>query len=153
MIVQIKARAPVFLSPIAFADIVINLFVFFFLCFGVLATFEARPPGTLPIQLPKGGERAHQKETQPVTVVINASGTVLLEGKVVLRSRLKASVNHEIAKRKVRDVVVRADRAVTLQHLLPVLDTLRTTDAHSVSIATVTPASLRAYGPSGPEAQ
>ena len=36
-------------ETIAFADIVINLFVFFFITFGLFATFDATQRGSLPI--------------------------------------------------------------------------------------------------------
>src|SRR3990167_1204858 len=122
MIFQIKARTPVFLETIAFADIVFNLFIFFLLSFGVLATFEPREQGTFPIELPKGGERVNGKETRPLTILIDASGTVYLERKVVSRSDLKRLVNQELAEKKVKEVLLRADRAETLDFLLPILE-------------------------------
>ena len=104
----------------------------------------------LPIDLPKGGERVNEKEAQSLEILIDARGTLFLKGKVVSRSRLKESVNRELAKRKVRDVFLRADRAVTLQRLVPVLDALRTTNARSVSIETLPQPAIARQPPAPP---
>lgn len=139
MTFRIQARAPVFFEPIAFADIVINLFVFFLLSFGALATFEPRVQGTFPIELPRGGERVSEEKTQAITISIDAAGNVSLHGKTVFRSELKRLVARELRARKVKNILVRADRAVTLQSLLPILDALRTSGAHAISIETLPP--------------
>ena len=129
---QISSRAPVRLEPIAIADIVINLFVFFFLSFGLFASFE----GSLPIHLPVGGEARESTQAEPLQVILTRHARLMVGGKQVAFSELTMFVNRELENRENRTVVLAPSREVTLESFIPVLDSLRKSRAQSVSIQT-----------------
>jgi len=134
---QIRSRAPVLLEPITFADIVINLFVFFFISFGLLASLDVPQTGALPIQLPKGGQKAENvRDSGPLVIKVDRSKTIFLENKPVVIDHLKDAINLEFKHRKNKKLVVRADTTVQLGQFVPLLDVLRTTHARSVSVET-----------------
>lgn len=133
---QIKTRAGVTLEPIAFADIVINLFVFFFLSFGVFATFDAPNKGLVPIHLPKGGQTAEPTHQGRLVLTVDTSGTIFIGSRVIALSALTESVNQELAGLRSKNVRIQADHKVQLNQLVPILDLLRKTNASAVSIET-----------------
>ena len=136
MIFQAKTKIPVTLESIALADIVLNLFIFFVIAFGVFATFDASQKGTLPIKLTKASHAAAQKVTDPLVITIEKQGIVGLGLGMVQPEKLKESLNRELALRKEKNVIIRADRNIVLNQFVNVLDILRSTHAKSVAIET-----------------
>ena len=124
------------METIAFADIVINLFVFFFITFGLFATFDAAKRGTLPIELPKAQHQTKEAPQNYPTVMIDREGLLYIGPQRVSLSELKTTLNHELSLRKEKSVVIRAHRTISLEKFVSVLDIVRTTKAKAVSIET-----------------
>ena len=136
MIFRLKSKAPVVMETIAFADIVINLFVFFFITFGLFATFDATKRGTLPIELPKVQYPAKDAPQNHLIVMIDREGLLYIGPQRVPLSELRATLNHELSLRKEKNVAIRAHRTISLERFVSVLDVVRTTKAKAVSIET-----------------
>lgn len=124
------------LESVALADIVTNLFVFFFVAFGLFATFDAAQKGTLPIQLPKAEHASTKKQTEPLTIMIDRSGIPHLGSRKIAISELKKAINYELSFRTEKNIVVRADRTISLEQFVSILDVIRSTKARSVAIET-----------------
>ena len=133
---QIKSRAPVTLEPIAFADVVINLFVFFFLAFGLAASFDTPHKGTVPVQLPRGGHVAETSHKEPLALTVKRDGKIYFGARRLALSDLTEAVNGLMAEKKSKNVIIQADRHGQLNQLVPILDRLRQTNANAVSIET-----------------
>src|SRR3989338_2001381 len=123
-------------ETIAFADIVINLFVFFFITFGLFATFDAAQRGTLPIELPRAMIAPLPKPAAPLTVMIKRDGTLHVGSQKILLSELEATLTRELSFRKEKDVLARADRLIPLERFVSVLEVVRNTKARAVAIET-----------------
>ena len=136
MIFRIRSKPHVSLESVALADIVTNLFIFFFVAFGLFATFDAAQKGTLPIQLPRSEHAATQKTESPLVITIDRSGTPSLGPRKIVLSELKKFINYELSSRKEKNVIVRADRSISLEQFVSVLDVIRTTEARAVAIET-----------------
>ena len=129
--------APVW-DTIAFADIVVNLFVFFFITFGLYASFDVTHRGTLPIELPRTASPAPEKSAVPVTVMIKRDGTVHVGSQKILLSELKNTLEQELSLKKEKNVLVRADRLIPVERFVSVLEVVRGTKAKAVAIETET---------------
>ena len=136
MIFRVKSRAAVKLEPIAFADISINLFVFFFLAFGVLAQFNGASPSRLPIDLPQGGSRAPQTADDILIVTMDRDSKLFVDSELASEGDLEKRVNEALTHRNVKALRVQPDKTLTLDEFIPVLDRLRQTNARSISIDT-----------------
>ena len=134
MLFKVKSKSPVTLETIAFADIVINLFIFFFITFGLFASFDAVQKGTLSIELPKASTASHGELSKPVTITIDHNGKVYLDSRRIPLTKLRESINYELSSRKEKSVLVRADRSIALQKFITVLDLVRNTKAKAVAI-------------------
>lgn len=136
MIFHTKSRAHVLLEPIALADTVINLFVFFFITFGLFATFDTTQKGTIPIELPKAKQSSRAKIPRPLIVMIDSRGSLYVGAQTVSQSELKEVLNRELSLRKDKSVILRADRLISLDRFVSILDVVRTTKAQAISIET-----------------
>ena len=141
MKLQSNVKASVGWDTIAFADIVVNLFVFFFITFGLYATFDAAQKGTLPIELPHAVTTPLTKSNLPLRIMIKRDGTIQAGSQKILLSELEATINRELSLRKEKSVLVRADRLIPLERFVSVLEVVRTTKARSVAIETENPLS------------
>ena len=138
MKLQSNVKVSVGWDTIAFADIVVNLFVFFFITFGLYATFDAAQKGNFPIQLPRAITAPLQKSDLPMVVTIKRDGTIQTGSQKILLSELEATLNRELSLRKEKSVLVRADRLIPLERFVSVLEVIRSTKARSVAIETET---------------
>ncbi len=136
MIFRIKSKPRISLESVALADIITNLFVFFFVAFGLFATFDPTQKGTLPIQLPRAEHAKVKQQSVPLKITIDKNGIPYLESRKITLPELKKSVNYELSLRKVNSIVIRADRTISLEQFVAVLDVVRTTKARSVAIET-----------------
>ncbi len=136
MIFKVKSKTSTSGESIALADIVINLFVFFFITFGLNTSFDPAQKGTLPIELPKSSLSTVEKTQKPVTLSIDRGGNVYLGPRKIPSDKLKTMLNHELSLRKDKSVLVQADRSISLQTFVSILDIVKTTQARSVAIQT-----------------
>jgi len=127
---------------IAAVDTVMNLFIFFFVAFSLLATFqktkEAEKQRTHEVQLPPSQRDAPLLDPALLVLDLSTDGAVALDGEVVERGRLTSAMKQRLAERR-RGVVVRADRRLSLGAAVEVLDLVWAADPPSVSMATVDP--------------
>lgn len=136
MIFRLKSKTHVSLEPIALADIVLNLFVFFFITFGLFATFDPAQKGTFPIDLPRAKQSSLQKASKPLVITIDSAGSLYLGARTIPRSEFVKVLNRELSFRKDKTVSLRADRSISLDQFVSVLDLVRSTKAEAISIET-----------------
>lgn len=127
---------------IAAVDTVMNLFIFFFVAFSLLATFqktkekEAEKQRAHELQLPPSGREAPLMDPELMVVDLSEDGRIALDGKAVEREQLTSALKRRLAEGR-RGVVVRADRRLSLGTTVAVLDLVWSADPPTVSIATV----------------
>ena len=134
---RLNTPPPVAIDSIAFADIVINLFVFFFITFGLIAPLNVGIKGTLPIELPSSDHALPQKGSAPQEVTIDRKGKFYFDGRLVSLTQLKRALSRAMASQTEKTVLVRADRTISLERLVSVLDVIRSTQAKAVAIETL----------------
>ena len=129
---------------IAAVDTVMNLFIFFFVTFSLLANFqktkEAEKQRTHELQLPPSRRDAPVMDPALLVVDLAEDGAVLVDGQAVERGTLTGALRQRLAERR-RGVVLRADRRSSLGAAVGVLDLVWAADPPSVSMATVEPKS------------
>lgn len=128
---------------IAAVDTVMNLFIFFFVTFSLLAHFQKTKEATEKqrmheVQLPPSHRDAPVLDPALLVLDLSEDGAVALDGAVVERGRLTSALKERLADRR-RGVVVRADRRLSVGVAVAVLDLVWAADPPSVSMATVDP--------------
>ena len=117
-------------------DVVFLLLIFFLLT----STFNA--PQALDITLPEAGE-SRPAVTETLTVSINDTGAIEVDGVATSIDRLGDIVGELLAASDGRPVLLAADARVEVQKLVRVMETLRAAGAADLALATRQPAGTK----------
>jgi biopolymer transport protein ExbD len=134
---QSKTRILFATESIALADIVMNLFIFFFVTFSFFATFKkVQQESTVELRLPTTGAGAIAPQKGPVVVAITAGGEIFLQDKAVTLSALTENIRSALANIDQKAVVVRADKTLQLEQFVGVIEAIKAADVENIAIRT-----------------
>ena len=125
------------LDSVALTDIIMNMFIFFFITFSFLATFNQIKEGQVDVSLPKASSAATQLEKKRLTVSLTKDGGLFLNEEAISIDQLQAKFQAEQAQGSEITLVVRADQEVQHGRVVNVMDLARTEGLHRLAIATV----------------
>ncbi|MBU4467194.1 MAG: biopolymer transporter ExbD [Candidatus Omnitrophica bacterium] len=110
------------LESVAMTDIVLNLFIFFFISFSLLYTIN--PWKKLEVKLPKAEHASAIKDQQQINITITSDGPVYLDGKMVTMKELKGKVYSRYKTNPEISVLLCADKRRSFREVVSVLDVL-----------------------------
>ncbi len=116
-----------YINVIPFVDIMLVLLTI------VLTTSTFVATGVIPVELPKVAKK-HEDTLKTRTVEIDRSGLIFASGRQVSLDELSAALKGE--SREV-PILIRADRDVTLQSFVDVMDIVKRMEFRKVSLQTV----------------
>ncbi len=138
-----RRRRIVALESVAMTDIVLNMFIFFFISFSLLYTFKAERVHSIKITLPAAGAAGPLKEAGEARVTVTREGGIYLDGEKVDEERLTG----EIARRKAVNpglkVALRADAQAPFQNAVRVFSAVSACKVRVLDIAVVKDAEAR----------
>ncbi|MBM4278215.1 MAG: biopolymer transporter ExbD [Deltaproteobacteria bacterium] len=134
---KIKARREfrVSLESLAFTDIILNIFIFFFTAFSLIYTFNPMRESRIIVKLPQADIKAPRDQKEPVIVNINSRNEVFLMSKPTNIRELKKELEALMAFNKERPVIVRADKSVVFDRVVQVLDVANNSGVERLGIA------------------
>lgn len=124
------------MESIALTDIIMNMFIFFFITFSFLATFNKVNEGQVDVNLPKAASAAPQPEKKGISVNLTKEGGLLLGKEPVTLEQLKTLFQKEKATGAEITVIVRADKEVSHGRVVEVMDLARVEGLNKLAIAT-----------------
>jgi biopolymer transport protein ExbD len=122
--VKIKSsRKPFFsLESVAMTDIMMNMFIFFFISFSLLYTFNPYKESKIKVNLPKGVTNVQPKGENPVVVNVTAQNEIYLgDNKVTLES-LPKELSAYMENAKKNGLIVKSDKNASVDNFVKVLD-------------------------------
>jgi biopolymer transport protein ExbD len=123
------------LENVAMTDIVMNMFIFFFISFSLLYTFSPQRIQKLDIKLPEAKNIAPIEEKNQINIIITGDGAVYFDKDKVSLSQLKEQVGSRYKENPRATVVLRADKAVRFKQIVSILDMLTELKVTRLSIA------------------
>jgi len=135
---QFKRKAKVLTSmePLALTDIIINMFIFFFITFSFLATFQKTREGQVDVSLPKATSAKPPVEKKRLSVSLKKDGQLFLGETPTTIAELEARFKAEKLQGADVTLVIRADGDVTHNRVVQVMDLARTEGLGRLAIAT-----------------
>jgi biopolymer transport protein ExbD len=123
------------LESVALADIVMNLFLFFFITFSLVATFDRSRETKLRVELPQVRSGLPALLVTAHDIFITKEGKLLWDESELTLDQLRA----ELAKPQIKQLrlTLRADRRSNVQILVQVLEALRDAGRTDVALQTV----------------
>jgi biopolymer transport protein ExbD len=139
MIFKSKTKVLFATESIALADIVLNLFIFFFVTFSFFATFKKQQQeSSVELALPRVRAGAIAPQQAPVTVAITAEGAIFVQDKPIDLKNLADAVKTAIAPIEQKAVIVRADKSLELEKFIHIIESIKEADIEKISIRTET---------------
>jgi len=134
---RIKTRrdAVVSLESIAFTDIIMNMFIFFFTSFSLVYTFNPTRESNITVKLPQADVKSPVDSKETIVVTINNRNEVFLNKRPRNMSDLKKELQSLVAVNKTRPVIVRADKSVVFDRVVQVLDVAKNSGVERLGIA------------------
>lgn len=125
------------LESVAMTDIVLNMFIFFFISFSLLYTFSPERVQKLDIKLPEAENTATIEDKKQIEILLKADGSVYIGKDRVSLSGLRDAVKARYKATSGMSVILRSDRTVYFKQIVNVLDILTELKINRLSIATV----------------
>jgi biopolymer transport protein ExbD len=124
------------MESVAITDIIMNMFIFFFITFSFLATFDREREGQVDVSLPRATSAAPAAEKKSLAVSLTKDGGLFLDKDQVTLEQLQARFRGEKAQGAEVTLVVRADQEVPHGRVVEVMDAARTEGLNRLAIAT-----------------
>ena len=138
--IRIKGRRDylVALESVAMTDIVLNMFIFFFISFSLIYTFSpARALSKIDMRLPKAKSAVSLEGRERVTLAVTKEGGYFIDDEKTEPYDLKAALKIKFEKDPSAGLVLRVDEAAKFGSVARALDTINELDIRKVSVAAV----------------
>ncbi len=134
-----KRDYAVSLESVAMTDIVLNMFIFFFISFSLLYTFSPQRVKKLEVKLPEAASASTMEiDNKQVNITITNEGVMYLDKNVVTKKELKEKVSVLAARNPELGVILNSDKLVRFQDIVIVLDVLNELGVKNLNIAATT---------------
>ncbi len=123
------------LESVAMTDIVLNMFIFFFISFSLLYTFNAKRVQKLDVKLPQAQSTTPIKSQNQLNITITSEGVVYLDEELVTKKELKEKTAELFRQNPNLSVVLRSDRLTRFKDIVTTLDILGEIGIKNLNIA------------------
>ena len=125
------------LESVAMTDIVLNMFIFFFISFSLLYTFSATRMSKIEVRLPKASTAVALEGAGRIIVTINRQGDYYVDDQKVAGSGLKAALASRVKEDPGIGLLLRVDGSSKFDRVVRALDVINELDIRKVSVAAV----------------
>ena len=134
---KIKGHRPYLcnLESIALTDIVLNMFIFFFISFSLLYTFDPQRLQRIEVNLPKAQSGSPMDERSRFYITLDAKGDIYVKTDLVSINDLKSRLSATFEENKDLNVIVRVDKNTVFDRVTQVLDTINLVGVKKISVA------------------
>lgn len=123
------------LESIAMTDIILNMFIFFFISFSLLYTFNPKQESNIKVNLPKGMTMTKAKGENPLVVAVTAKNEIFIANNRVSEQALHRELAKYATDAKKNGVIVKADKRASVDFFVRVLDAAKVAGLNKVSIS------------------
>ena len=123
------------LESVAMTDIIMNMFIFFFITFSLLYTFNPQQESKIKVNLPKGMTITKVKGENPLVVAVTAKNEIYVANNRVSEQALPRELEKYAADAKKNGVIVKADKRASVDFFVKVLDADKQAGLNKVSIS------------------
>jgi biopolymer transport protein ExbD len=127
------------IESVAMTDIVLNMFIFFFISFSLLYTFSPERHKKLDIKLPEASQAAPLRAKEFVTVSVTSEGMTYLDGELLTATELKAQLQAQAGQNPDIAVVLTVDKAAQFKGVVAILDMLTELGIKNLNVSAQTP--------------
>ncbi len=123
------------LESVVMTDIILNMFIFFFISFSLLYTFSPLRIKSLEVNLPEAKSAPAISDKKQINITINNEGLIYLGQEAVTKKVLREEITLMHRENPGLGVVVSSDRLVRFKDIVSVLDILNSVGVRNLNIA------------------
>jgi biopolymer transport protein ExbD len=137
--IKIRSRNDylVALESVAMTDIVLNMFIFFFLSFSLLYTFSPARMSKVDVKLPKASSAVSLEGSEKNVLAITKDGNFFLDDEVVPSDKLKEVLSSRLKDNPSMSLLLKVDSATKFNNVVKALDVINELGIQRVSVAAV----------------
>ena len=134
---QIKTSKKSFMTieSVALTDIVMNLFIFFFISFSLLYTFNPNRESKIEVKLPETTLKDEKGKEGPLVVTVTSGNEIFIGQDRVFPNKLQFEIQKRADLAKKNGLIVRADKLASVDYLVRVLDSAKQVGVRKLSVA------------------
>lgn len=122
-------------ESVVMTDIILNMFIFFFISFSLLYTFSPYRVKKLEVKLPEARSAKALEGKNQADITINSEGVIYLDQEPVTKKALREKIVARRSDNPGFGVIVSSDRLVRFKDIVDVLDILNAAGVRSLNIA------------------
>lgn len=122
------------LESIALTDIVLNMFIFFFISFSLLYTFDPHRQ-RIEVNLPKASSGSAFEDKDRFYITLTEDGEIYAEKDKVDIKALKDILSTRFEENRDLNVIIRVDKKAIFDHVTQILDTVNLVGIRRISVA------------------
>ena len=123
------------LESAAMTDIILNMFIFFFISFSLLYTFSPYRVKKLEVKLPEAASATALDNKKQANITINNEGIIYLDQEAVTKKSLREKISLRYSDNPGIGVIISSDRLVRFKDIVDVLDILNAIGVKNLNIA------------------
>lgn len=125
------------LESVAMTDIVMNMFIFFFISFSLIYTFNPDRISKIEVNLPKAQSAVAMEGSEKVVLAITAKGAYFLNDDNVKSQDLKKALERKLSENPDMSLILKVDGAAKFDKVAKALDAINELNISRVSVAAV----------------
>ncbi|MFC1590627.1 ExbD/TolR family protein [Candidatus Omnitrophota bacterium] len=125
------------LESVAMTDIVMTMFIFFFISFSLLYTFSPQRVSKIEVNLPAASSAVSMKGEGSVILSVTKDGKLYLASEEIKASGLKGRLKGILVKNPHIRVVLKVDRQAAFANVMKALDVINELNIRKVSVAAI----------------
>lgn len=125
------------LESVAMTDIVMNLFIFFFISFSLLYTFSPTRLSKLEIKLPKASSALALEGAEKTILSISKSGEYYINDEKIKYSDIKNILKSKLKDNPSLSILLKIDSLTRFDSVVKALDIINELNIQKVSVASV----------------
>ncbi|MCX5678048.1 MAG: biopolymer transporter ExbD [Candidatus Omnitrophica bacterium] len=125
------------LESVAMTDIVMNMFIFFFISFSLIYTFNPVKMSKIEVKLPKASTAVALEGFEKVMLTITKDGDYFINEDKVKDSDIKSALEAKLKENNSIGVVLKVDGSARFNNVVKALDVINELNIQKVSVAAV----------------
>ena len=131
------------LESVAMTDIVLNMFIFFFISLSLLYTFSAARMSRIEVRLPKASSAVMPEGSEKIILAINRHGEYFIDDTKIDGRRLKSLLKSRTEDNPDTGVMLKVDSSSRFSSVVTALDAINELGIQKVSVAAMKDAQKR----------
>jgi len=125
------------LESVAMTDIVLNMFIFFFISFSLLYTFSPARISKIDVKLPKASSAVSLEGAEKTMLTITRFGEYFVNDEKTKGAYLKKALQSKLKENPSLSIILKVDSMARFDNVVKALDIINELNIEKISITTI----------------